>query len=148
MIRFVFSEKSDGRLKKVNAKFSKGVDFWKFGVLTEAGVEEKKWQKNARNLHRRTIGVQKLTFLILVGVANRLSKGSKKGDFWARTTLQDELFLVVILNTCLGASPQVYPLQWLWKNGCEWSFQRNWQSRPSNRWCGDSVGEGIVLNGR
>ena len=95
----IMEKKGGGRLKKVNAKFSKGVDFWKFGVLTEEQVEAKKWQKNAKNLHRTGRDVQELTFFNSRRSVEFASEGQKTVDFWSRIALQDELFFMVILNT-------------------------------------------------
>ena len=71
-------------------------------MLTEEGIEAKKRPKKAENLHRTGLVVQILTFLNPRRSGKFASEGSKKADFRARITLQDELFLVVILNTILG----------------------------------------------
>ena len=80
-------------------------------MLTEAEVEAKKQQKNVKNLHRMGRAVQDLTFFSPQRSGKFASEGSKKGDFRARITLQDELFLVVILNTIFRVSRNIYPPQ-------------------------------------
>ena len=106
---FILAKKGGGTLKKVNAKFSKGVDFWKLDVLTEAGVKAKKRQKIVKILHRMGIGAQKLTYFNPRQRVESASKRQKRGDFRARITLQDELFFVVILNTIFMMTPMCYP---------------------------------------
>ena len=98
----ILAKKGGGRLKKVNAKFSKGVDFWKFGVLTEEGFEAKIGKKMAWFLRRMGVVVQKLTFFNPRQRGETASWGQKKGDFRARMTPQDELFFVVILNIIMA----------------------------------------------
>ena len=94
----ILAKFGDFSISKVNAKFSKGVDFWKFGELTEEDVEAKKWQKIAKNLHRMGTDVQKLAYLSPRQHGETALSGSEKADFRARITPQAELFLVVILN--------------------------------------------------
>ena len=80
----ILKENGSGRQKKVNAKFSKGVDFWKFRVLTERRIEAKKLQKNEKNLHGMGVGVQKLTYFNSRRLVESSSWGLKKGAFRAK----------------------------------------------------------------
>ena len=57
--------------------------------------------KKAQKLHRMGISVQKLANPIPRRSGETASKRSNKGFFRPKMTLQDELFLVVILNTIL-----------------------------------------------
>ena len=61
----------------------------------------KKWQKNAKKLHRMGACAQKLTYFNPQQSGKSASEGSKKGVFRAKMAPQDEPFLVVILNTIL-----------------------------------------------
>ena len=70
-------------------------------MLTEADVEAKKWQKNAKKLHRMGASAQKLTYFNPQQSGKSASEGSKKAVFELKSLLKTTFFLVVILNTIL-----------------------------------------------
>ena len=78
-------------------------------MLTEEGIEAKKLKKNVKILHKVGIDVQILTYFNPRQRVESASKRLKKAVFWARITRQDELFLVVILNTVLWWNTALWP---------------------------------------
>ena len=61
-------------------------------MLTEAEVEAKKWQKNAKNLRRTDMDVQELTYFNSRRRVETAPRRLKKGYLRARITSQGELF--------------------------------------------------------
>ena len=78
------TDKGAGRLKKVNAKFSKGVDFWKFRVLTERRLEAKNSKKMRKICTEWVLVCKKLTYFNSRRLVESSSWGLKKGAFRAK----------------------------------------------------------------